>query len=518
MKKIITSTLAVSTLMMSMGCKSDFDRDVSNIAVTSGKADFSKYVAIGNSLTSGMRDGVLYSDGQNESFPSMLAKQMQLAGGGVFTQPAMPNNVGGFTNVPGMGGKYTLQMVDVKDYTGVAIGKKLSPVQSPAAAALDIIGGAGKYFNNMGVPGAKSFHLVAPGYGNASYVSAGAANPYFVRFATSGSTSVLADAVAQKPTFFSLWVGSNDVLSYATSGGTNVSYATGSAVYTPATDQTGNTNPATYKSSDITDPTVVAGVIKTILDKLAGAGAKQGVIANIPYVTSIPYFTTVPYNPVPLSAESAAVLNTNFGQINAKLASVGMPKRFATLAAGAGNPVLIIDTTLPNIAAYLPAQYAMYGQARHATAEDLVLLPAASVIGIDPKTGLPPAPISQTINGVTIPLPDQLVLTKAESAKVLTAIQAYNTSIASLASSYGLALVDANSVMATLNSTSGIKYDGVSYSAKFITGGSFSLDGVHPTGRGYGVLANEFIKAINSKYGSTLPQVNPNNYTGVAFP
>ena len=72
--------------------------------------------------------------------------------------------------------------------------------------------------------------------------------------------------------------------------------------------------------------------------------------------------------------------------------------------------------------------------------------------------------------------------------------------------------------MVELGKNSGIKWDGVNYSAKFITGGAFSLDGVHLTGRGYAIIGNEFIKAINAKYNSTLPQVNPNKYSGVTFP
>ena len=41
-------------------------------------------------------------------FPSIAPKQMGLAGGTqTFTQPLMPNNVGGFTNITGFGGKYT---------------------------------------------------------------------------------------------------------------------------------------------------------------------------------------------------------------------------------------------------------------------------------------------------------------------------------------------------------------------------------------------------------------------------
>ncbi len=58
----------------------------------------------------------------------------------------------------------------------------------------------------------------------------------------------------------------------------------------------------------------------------------------------------------------------------------------------------------------------------------------------------------------------------------------------------------------------------MNYSTTFVTGGSFSLDGVHLTGKGYAVIANEFIKAINAKYKSNLRQVNPNNYSGVKFP
>ena len=72
--------------------------------------------------------------------------------------------------------------------------------------------------------------------------------------------------------------------------------------------------------------------------------------------------------------------------------------------------------------------------------------------------------------------------------------------------------------MIELQKTSGIQFDGVKYNASFIRGGSFSLDGVHLTGRGYAIIANEFIKSINSTYGSTLPQVNVNNYSGVTFP
>jgi|GEM_PF-67627 len=271
MKKIILSILSITTLLSVTSCNTDFDTDVADIKTTNGDADFSTYVALGNSLTSGYRDGALYRDGQIESYPNIIAQQMQKAGGGSFTQPLTPNNTGGFTNLPGFRGKLTLQVVN----------GTLSPVPSTPTVVLDKLT---ETYNNMGVPGAKSFHLITPNYGNLSGISQGTANPYFVRFASSPSTSVLQDAIAKKPTFFTLWIGNNDVLSYASSGGIG-------------TDQTGNIRPTTYSSNDITDPNVLAASIKTILDGMKSIGAK-GVIANIPNVTSIPFFTTVPAKPL----------------------------------------------------------------------------------------------------------------------------------------------------------------------------------------------------------------------------
>lgn len=93
-----------------------------------------------------------------------------------------------------------------------------------------------------------------------------------------------------------------------------------------------------------------------------------------------------------------------------------------------------------------------------------------------------------------------------------------NSKIKAVANAKGLAFVDANAKMTELSETSGIQYDAVKYSAKFITGGTFSLDGVHLTGRGYALIANEFIREINKTYKSTLPMVNVNSYSGVKFP
>ena len=367
----------------------------------------------------------------------------------------------------------------------------MSPVPSTPTVVLDKLT---ETYNNMGVPGAKSFHLITPNYGNLSGVSQGTANPYFARFASSPTTSVLQDAIAKRPTFFTLWIGNNDVLSYASSGGIG-------------TDQTGNIRPTTYSSNDITDPNVLVASIKTILDGMKSIGAK-GVIANIPNVTSIPFFTTVPAKPLTSLTEAQInALNTAYSQYNSallKVKSLGLisdseyQSRLISFSANKANGVVIIDKDLTDLSAHKIPSY------RQTTDKDFILLTSLSAI----KAG----------GGTQTPLTDAQVLTEKEAKKVQTATNTYNTQIQSLANAYNLAFVDANAKMIELGRTSGIQYNGVSYTANFITGGVFSLDGVHMTGKGYAIIANEFIKAINSKYNSTLPQVNPNHYSGITFP
>lgn len=483
MKKIFISTLAVSLMLFSYSCDTDFENDLTQIPITSGSADFSRYVALGNSLTAGYRDGALYIDGQNESYPSIVASQMKLAGGGDFRQPLMADNLGGIPSV-GFSNKRILTST-----------MELTIAPGVGATTLANIFSSGPY-HNMGVPGAKSFHLGIAGYGNPANLP-NAANPYFIRFAKNPTTSsVLTDALELNPTFFSLWIGNNDILSYATSGGAGV-------------DQKGNMNPATYGSNDITDPTVFASVINNYVNALTANGAK-GVIANIPSVTSIPFFTRVPAMPIAgLNDAQVAQLNGGYAQYNAALAQAKSfalitdaeyQKRLIKFEAGIANGAVIVDKDLTNLTAMQIPSY------RQTTANDLILLTASAVL--TPSAG----------GGTSVPLSDQYVLTEMEANKVTTATTAYNASLSTIAQSKGLAFVDAHSKMVELSSTSGIRWNNVKYTAEFVTGGTFSLDGVHLTGRGAGLIANEFIKAINAKYGSNLPLTDINKYSGVAFP
>ena len=483
-------------------CEPEFENEVS-ANYSSGDADFTSYVAIGNSLTAGYMDGTVSRVGQTYSFPNLLAQKFALVGGGEFTQPSYEddvNNLGGLM----LGGMQIGNTRLVIDYSQ---GRPENLVGTPTIEVSTLQATA---YNNMGVPGAKSFHLGAPGYGNLAGVALGQSNPYFVRHATSPTATVLGDAMSKNPTFFTNWIGANDVLSYATNGGAK------SDGVTPADDHntTGNMSPATYGGNDITNANVFASVYSTIVNTLTMNGAK-GVVATVPSVTSIPYFTTVPFNPVPLDNATATQLNSGYATYNGGLDlafSNGLitnqerMKRKINFVAGK-NPVVIVDNDLTNLSGLGIPSYRM------TTSQDLIVLPASSFIGT--TVGGNPT----LINGVSVPLSNKWVLTANEKAKVASATASYNASIRSIAASKGLAVADMNAIMNQL--ISGLRVDdGTIYTANYFSAATastvlFSLDGVHPNPRGYAVIANEIIKVINSHYNANLPIYSPANFPGV---
>jgi hypothetical protein len=233
--------------------------DIHTPTPTAGTANFSRYIAVGNSLTAGYSNGGLYLQGQLNSYPSIMAHQMKSVGGGVFNQPlfsAAQQNGSGYLSLKGF------------DASGNPI---IDTVTTDLAIrGFETIPGFGtvtlytKYtgdIENYGVPGIKLAEITYAPYGNL--------NGYFERMLPGDSptnTTDYLDFVTAKPfTFFSDWLGNNDALLYATSGGAG-------DVLTPKDE--------------------FAELYEASIDSLTAKGAK-GVVATIPDVTSIPYFNTV---------------------------------------------------------------------------------------------------------------------------------------------------------------------------------------------------------------------------------
>lgn len=408
-----------------------------------GSADFSRYISVGNSLTAGYADGGLYLAGQQVSYPSIIGKQMQAVGGGTFTQPLFGTsqaNGSGYLSLTGFNADGTPITTPVT--TNLAIrGQQAIPGFGNVILYTKYTGD----INNYGVPGIKLMHITYAPYGNL--------NGYFERLlpgnSPTNSTTYL-DFVMSKPfTFFSNWLGNNDALSYATSGGAG---------------------------DVLTDKNTFAYLYNVLITTLTAKGQK-GVVATIPDVTSVPYFNTITV---------AAIL-------------AGVQK--ANPAAKA-----LYVSALVSGSTYAP---------RPATAKDLIILTfPTSKIGQPVSTPYGPLPYGLT---PYTPIDNEYVLDENEVALTDDYVTSYNTTIKNIATAKGLAIFDAYTFLLNIKQN-GMVVDGVSINSNYISGGLFSLDGVHLTPRGYAIVANEFIKAINNKYNSSIPQVNISDYSGVKFP
>ncbi len=449
------------------------------VPATSGDADFGNYVALGNSLTAGFMDGALYNRGQSFSFPAQLHSSMaQISGAGApsgtFNQPDIDSENGFFGTAGGGAvilGRLKLNANSLPEPT--VPGDIPGPYQGDKSA-----------LNNFGVPGILLGQLLSPDTGNPN---SPLFNPLYARFATQpGVSTILGDALATQPTFFTLWIGNNDVLGYATSGATN------EAIFT--------------------DPALFEGIYTQALGALVGSGAK-GVVANIPNVTDIPFFKTIPSNALVLERQTQVdSLNAGYTQFNAAIqqynATPGLPEsqQRPTVSFQVGpNQFLIEDEDLPDLTALgIPS-------IRQMTSEELVGLTV-------PQDSIP----IWLAQGQGIP--NQYILTSLEIEEVLQRTTELNTIISNQVSAVNadatvVALLDMNSIFSDFAANGVSSYYGVALDPTLAPPfGGFSLDGVHPNARGHAFVANLFIDAINATFNSTLPYVALEAAPGNDFP
>ncbi len=410
---------------------------------TKGSIDASNYLAVGSSMSAGYADGALYDEAQKNSYVNLLAEQLKLVGGGEFKIPYIQSStgIGNANNARSVLGNRT-------DCQGViSVGPVKVALQGDIAALSANVYGVTGPFNNLAVPDLKVIELDVNGL----------SNPFYQRISSSASSSVLTDAVAKNPTFFSVELGLHDVLKYALKGAA---------------------------SDYITPVSGVAGVgfeasFNNIINKLTINGAK-GILANIPSIKSMAYFNTIAWNALKLDSLTAANLNLYYGALNTNFS-------FST-----GNNGFIIQDA---------SQFLGFRQAKEG---ELILL------------NVPLDSVKCHKWGSLIPIPDRYVLTAQEINTIEAAINDYNAIIKNTSEVKGLALVDLHSFFNKIKT--GFIYNGVTVNASFVSGGAYSLDGLNLTARGNALLANEFIKSINNKYQSSIPLLDAMKYPAVIFP
>lgn len=481
----------------------------------SGSIDLSRFISIGNSLTAGYMDGALYTNGQDRSFPNLLSQQFQISGigGGAFSQPDI-NSQNGFSGQGPNGplGRFELSL------------SLLIPL--PTAGEIPTAyAGDKSALRNFAVPGMRLVDI--------SDASLAARNPLYARFASSpGTSTVLGDATGASPTFFSFWLGSNDVLGYAAGGGVDEAL--------------------------ITDQASFAASLQNSLGALVATGAK-GVVLTVPPVVIIPFFRAVPYNAIPMTDQATVdQLNAGFAGLNAALAGLAQFNLISDAEAAArsvsyslgANPILMHDDALTDLGPLFDvllgagaitsaqrAQLQAFVQSRPATPNDLPTLSAATQLGT--VVGDNPA----AILGVSVPAPDNLILSGSEVVRVVTARATYNGVIAAVvnginaqagantismvdvqpafADLFGLdaatatALALSPAAIAAADGQLGMMVNGVTLGPDFGPNGVFSTDGVHPNPRGHAIIGNVIIDNLNTVYGANIPSINVLNLRGI---
>jgi len=461
---IIVGLLALALVLTGCTLFAPDETVLTQPAVDAGDTDFTTFVALGNSLTAGYQSGALYQSTQTKGFAAMLATAM----GTDFELPLIEDP--GFYDPALPVGHLAVSFDDEGDASIAPVPWPGGPGSPPALlnAALTAP------YHNLGVPGALTVDLL-----NAydAGTSASGDNTYFDMIlrnaaidwtqlgAAAADLSALEQAVFLNPTFVSLWIGNNEILGAATAGsGTPL---VGSATFGFLYDQ------------------LVTGLVTALPDA-------DFVIANIPPVTAAAFFTTVPW----------FVIDADQNPVDGDPVTEGI--QFVGLIAEDGG----IDFQL-EAGDLVTIKLLSYDGDTSGTPDleegmgipDPVLIGALMAQGMSEEDAIAALPTLFPLHGT--PVPGALTLSAAEVLELADETAAFNAIIAAEAAEHGIPVVDIHSKFAAM-ATDGVDWNGHHYTTEFVTGGLFSLDGVHPSTIGHAIATSWFIETINETYGSNL--------------
>jgi hypothetical protein len=486
---------------------------------TSGSADFSKFVTIGGAYTAGFGDGgLLHSGLQPYSVGRMIAVQLAHAGGSsTFVQPDI-NSLNGYfgpgaDGTPGTAddeGRWYLTQSASTGALGVGRSEgDFASVTTPYSGDMSKI-------QNFAVGKQTMGQFLIPNDGAVAPL-----NPYFARFDASGGTvSALAQMIGTQSSFFMAWLGTYDFLAhYARGADPNVFPEPTAATYGPQFEQ-------------------------ALQSMLTANPAWKGVVGTVPDLLASPFFQMVgdPSALVPLDATDDAAtigllaqLSGGINLLNGLAVTEGLitkeegDSRFLNWEAGI-NPLLVEDESLTDMGPWYDqlralgiietdaqrTQLVPYEQARMARSGEIIHLLGGTMIGTTPTAD------PTLVLGITLPMPDVAFLTGAELIHVETQRALFNGAIKQAVATHGggrVAVADFDGFFQTLAGASPFPMNNSVITYDFAPPtGLWSVDGLLPNGRGYTLMANAFITAINEQFGATVPLGNPTDAPGPPFP
>lgn len=393
-----------------------------------------RFVAIGGSLTAGVRDGGYFNEGMLTSYPNLIARQMKLK---EFKQPLFADN----------------------EYNGY--GRKVPTKSNPT-------GGPVPKFalvkNNLATTSRKGEELKLSKY-EKEVDNYGL--PYITRSGLTGreqanikikfkafedrigtGNNVLQKLSKNKFDFYILEIGIDDILEYIFTGGDSRVFDL----------WFGDMSDRPYEGSEDSSPL-------RLTRELSGKQNNKGFITTIPDVLEFPYFKLT----------NATVANK---YVEGFL--YGWKTKFK-------ENLWIL---------HFP---------------DDLLLPTSTIDSV--LSSKVSKPLKQGYDARN-PILSKNVLLQSEVQSIQGIIKNFNDEYQNLAKKFNLGIVDLNTLYKKINSGTYVE-DGVRIDPSYPNGNFYSADGINPTPLGQAVIANEYLRTINSYFKSDIPLIHVSEYSNL---
>lgn len=372
---------------------------------------FASYVALGNSITAGYQSGGIVDSTQRQSYAALLAHAMN-------TRYVYPSLV-----APGCPPPI------VNFQTQARLGGATS---TSATCLLRDPNSVSTALNNVAVPGALAIDPTAPTSANSNALTT---------FILGGKTQVQKAADAS-PTFFTAWIGNNDVLAAGVQG----------VIDSVSAKAYGLPGRLTPQAAFVTAYKAMIAGLRAI------PSIRGGVLIGVVQVGAVPVL-------FPAQALFNPAFKAGFDQF-------------------VGTPTTLLPSCTPTTTALISFQIVSAIRAgQH-----------PPVIGCA-KNSLPGTPVG-----------DIFVLDAAEQTALSTAITNYNNYIKAQADANGWAYYDPNPALIELKSPVGGCINTVPNLANATQpfGTCISLDGIHPAAPAHARIESDLVTVINAKYGTKL--------------
>jgi len=486
--RIISSTLILLCFVL-LGCKYEFPtRSNKSEPIPKNRAVYDNFYVIGGSLTAGVMDGALYKSGQMSSYPNLFGYRLDsLLDQENYGIPAIKSENGYNLDISESGnikGKFKLSFRNANtDYPArITIqGERIEKFRG----SIDTV-------SNLSIPHLRSYQI----FDNDSLRD----NLFSTRFVNQMSNHSILDYVLSKnPSLVLLSLGADDIMPYIINGASG-------RIKPPANDiQPNDATPlALFKKS-------IENAVNQILDSTNADIILPTIIDPLDFF----YFNTLSWH-----FESGAIGSEKITQLQKHYRDFNFYVQEYNFSHSGNDrrPQIIFDTYpgLSNRAKTFVDDLLPYAETTDGTVipkyrqmerDDKMLYNAEKV----QHTSL----VSENKDFATFnPAPDKMVLSKEEIDLIEKLLDSYNEIIHTVAQhSNRIYLLDLNSLIKEIQ-TGEKTFRGIKYNTGFDQNTIISADGYSLNKKGQALLANHFLKLLNSKYNSKFTPFDVNNFEG----